>query len=241
LADRPIVRTTNATKNVHQQPLALDARGAVLNEHVEALIRTLLDSFLHAGAGVPLRVVFDNPKTAVVKHVDGRPASNATLGTTATDYGFTIELRTPHQPQPKAAVENLVGFVKRSFFRARQFQDLTTDLPQQLTAWLVEVNTVRLCRATKAIPAARLAAEQAWMKPLAVPPAEYGLTVPVTVGPTAMVTHGGIRYAMPAAVWSLPATLWLYPQRVKIVTAGGRHETVHPRFPAVGLVSYLPG
>jgi transposase len=197
----------------------------VPNERVEALIRALLDSFLHAGAGVPLRVVFDNPKTVVVKHVDGRPVWNATLGAAAIDYGFTIELCTPRQPQQKGAVENLVGFVKRSFFRARQFQDLTTDLPQQLTAWLVEVNTVRPCRATKATPAARLAAEQARMKPLAVPPAEYGLTVPVTVGPTAMVTHAGIRYAMPAAACGLPATLWLYPERVKIV----------------GLVSYLPG
>jgi len=213
----------------------------VPNERVEALIRALLDGFLHAGAGVPLRVVFDNPKTVVLKHVDGRPVWNATLGAAAIDYGFTVELCTPRRPQQKGAVENLVGFVKGSFFRARQFQDLTTDLPRQLAAWLVEVNTVRPCRATKAVPVARLAAEQARMKPLAIPPAEYGLTVPVTVGPTAMVTHAGIRYAMPAAACGLPATLWLYPERVKIVTAGGRHETVHPRFPAAGLVSYLPG
>ena len=213
----------------------------VPNERVEALVRALLDSFLHAGAGVPLRVVFDNPKTVVVKHVDGRPVWNATLGAAAIDYGFTIELCTPRQPQQKGTVENLVGFVKRSFFRARTFQDLATDLPRQLGEWLVEVNTVRPCRATKAIPAARLAVEQARMKPLAVPPAEYGLTMPVTVGPTAMVTHGGIRYAMPAAACGLPATLWLYPERVKIVTAGGRHEAVHPRFPTAGLVSYLPG
>lgn len=213
----------------------------VPNERVEALVRALLDSFLHAGAGVPLRVVFDNPKTVVVKHVDGRPVWNATLGAAAIDYGFTIELCTPRQPQQKGAVENLVGFVKRSFFRARTFQDLTTDLPRQLAAWLVEVNTVRPCRATREIPAARLAAEQARMKPLAIAPAEYGLTIPVTVGPTAMVTHGGIRYAMPAAACGIPATLWLYPDRVKIITAGGRHEAVHPRFPAVGTVSYLPG
>ena len=79
------------------------------------------------------------------------------------------------------------------------------------------------------------------MKALAMPPAEYGLRVPVTVGPTAMVTHGGIRYAMPAAACGIPATLWLYPDRVKIVTAGGRHEALHPRFPAVGTVSYIPG
>jgi transposase len=212
----------------------------VPNERVEALIRALLDSFLHAG-GVPLRVVFDNPKTVVVKHEDGRPVWNATLGAVAIDYGFTIELCTPRQPQQKGAVENLVGFVKRSFFRARVFQDLTTDLPRQLAAWLVEVNTVRPSRATREIPATRLVVEQRRMKPLAVPPAEYGLTFPVTVGPTAMVTHGGIRYAMAAAACGIPATLWLYPDRVRIVTAGGRHEALHPRFPAVGSVSYLPG
>jgi hypothetical protein len=56
-----------------------------------------------------------------------------------------------------------------------------------------------------------------------------------------MVTHQGIRYAMPAKACGIPATLWLYPDRVKIVTAGSRHEAVHPRFPEHGVISYLPG
>jgi len=212
----------------------------VPNERVEALIRSLLAGF-EAGGGVPLRVVFDNPKTVVLRYEDGRPVWNATLAQVAIDYGFTIELCTPHQPQQKGAVENLVGFVKRSCFRARRFQDLERDLPAQLATWLVEVNTVRPCRATREIPAARLPAEQARLKPLAVVPADYGLRFAVTVGPTAMVTHQGIRYAMPAAACGLPATLWLYPERVKIVTAGSRHEARHPRFPSAGTVSYLPG
>jgi hypothetical protein len=55
------------------------------------------------------------------------------------------------------------------------------------------------------------------------------------------VTQHGIRYAMPAAACGLPATLWLYPTRVKIVTAGSKHEALHPRFPEHGTVSYLPG
>jgi hypothetical protein len=138
-------------------------------------------------------------------------------------------------------VENLVGFVKRVFFRARRFVDLATDLPQQLADWLVEVNTVRPCRATKEIPAARLVAEQTRMRPLAVAPSDYGLRFAVTVGPTAMVSFQGSRYAMPAQACGIPATLWLYPTRVKIITAGGQHEAVHPRFPAHGAVSYLPG
>jgi transposase len=212
----------------------------VPNERVEALIRSLLESFAASG-GVPLRVVFDNPKTVVVRHEEGRPVWNAVLAPVAIDYGFTIELCTPRQPQQKGAVENLVGYVKRAFFRARRFTDLESDLPRQLAEWLVEVNTTRPSRATKEIPAVRLAAEQARMKALAVAPEEYGLRIPVTVGPTAMVTHQGIRYAMPAAACGIPATLWLYPDRVKIVTAGSKHEAVHPRFPSHGTVSYLPG
>ncbi|HEX2648079.1 MAG TPA: IS21 family transposase [Candidatus Dormibacteraeota bacterium] len=212
----------------------------VPDERVEPLIRSLLAGFA-SGGGVPLRVVFDNPKTVVLRYEERRPVWNPTLAPVAIDYGFTVELCTPRQPHQKGAVENLVGFVKRSFFRARRFQDLTADLPQQLAAWLLEVNTVRPSRATREIPAARLPAEQRRMKPLAVPPAQYGLRFPVTVGPTAMVTHQGIRYAMPAPACGLPATLWLYPDRVKIVTAGGRHAATHPRFPAFGTVSYLPG
>jgi hypothetical protein len=79
------------------------------------------------------------------------------------------------------------------------------------------------------------------MKALAIAPNEYGLRVAVTVGPTAMVTYQGIRYAMPAAACGIPATLWLYPDRVKIITAGSKHEAIHPRFPQHGSVSYLPG
>lgn len=212
----------------------------VPNEKVEALIRSLLVSF-EASGGVPLRVVFDNPKTVVIRHEEGLPVWNAVLAPVAIDYGFTIELCTPRQPQQKGSVENLVGFVKRSFFRARRFADVESDLQEQLGEWLIDVNTVRPSRATKEIPALRLAAEQTRMKPLAISPREYGLRFSVTVGPTAMVTHQGIRYAMPAKACGIPATLWLYPDKVKIVTAGSRHEAIHPRFPGHGTVSYLPG
>ena len=66
------------------------------------------------------RVVFDNPKTVVLRYEDDRPMWNPVLAPVAIDYGFTIELCTPRQPQQKGAVENLVGYVKRAFFRARR-------------------------------------------------------------------------------------------------------------------------
>ena len=212
----------------------------VPNERVEALVRALLASFAASG-GVPLRVVFDNPKTVVLRREEGRPVWNATLAQAVLDYGFSIELCTPHAPEQKGSVENLVGFAKRAFFRARRFVDLDTDLPRQLAEWLVDVNEVRRSRATGEPPAVRLAVERSRLTPLATAPADYGLKVPVTVGPTAMVSYQGVRYAMPAKACGLPATLHLYPDRVRIVCAGGKHEAVHPRFPLVGSVSYLTG
>jgi transposase len=213
----------------------------VPDERIESLVRALLLSFEHAG-GVPLRVVFDNPKTVVLgRDEHGRPRWNQTLAQVAIDYGFTIELCTPRSPEQKGSVENLVGWVKKSFFRARRFADLEHDLPRQLLEWLLVVNEERPSRATKQIPAERLAAERERMKPLAIPPAEYGLRFPVQVGPTALVEFQGIRYAMPAGACGIPATLHLYPDRVRISTAGGRFEATHPRFPRTGTTSYLPG
>lgn len=213
----------------------------VPDERIEALIRALLASFEHSG-GVPLRVVFDNPKTVVLgRDEHGRPRWNQTLAQVAIDSGFTIELCTPRSPEQKGSVENLVGWVKRAFFRARRFANLTEDLPRQLLEWLLSVNEERPSRATKQIPAERLVVERERMKPLSVAPAEYGLRFPVQVGPTALVDFQGIRYAMPAGACGIPATLFLYPDRVQISTAGGRFEATHPRFPRVGKTSYLEG
>lgn len=213
----------------------------VPDERVESLVRALLASF-EASGGVPLRVVFDRPKTVVVgRERDGRPIWNQTLAQTVIDYGFTIELCAPRSPEQKGSVESLVGFVKRRFFRARRFADVEQDLPRQLLEWLVEVNEERPSQATGEVPKLRLAVELERMKPLAVAPADYALRYPVHVGPTALVEFGGVRYAMPAGACGIPATLHLYIDRVRIVTTGGRFEAAHPRFPTVGRTSYLAG
>ena len=68
----------------------------VPNERVEALIRSVLDSFAASG-GVPLRVVFDNPRTVVLRHEDGRPVWNPVLAPVAIDYIHTqiCDLKSP--------------------------------------------------------------------------------------------------------------------------------------------------
>lgn len=212
----------------------------VPDQKVESLIRALLNGFASAN-GVPLQVVFDRPRTVVSGETsEGLPKWNPTLAQVAIDYQFTITLCAPRRGNQKGAVEALVKYVKQAFFHQRRFTDLSHDLPAQLLDWLTEVNTLRPSRATGVTPAERLGAEQARFKPLAVPPDAYGLRFPVFVGPTGLVDFRKIRYAMPPEACSQPATLTLYPERVHVVTANGKHTATHPRFPAHG-VSYLPG
>jgi len=137
-----------------------------------------------------------------------------------------VELCWPYRAPEKGAVENLVGFVKGSFFKVRRFQD-PEDLEQQLGDWHREVNEERPCRATGVIPAVRLAEEAIRLRPLKVRPAELALRIPVYVGPTGTVLHDGHAYSMPPEAISMPGTLYLYADRARIVA--GRHAAVHPR------------
>ena len=126
----------------------------VPDEGEEALIRGLLSAF-EAFRGVPLVTVWDNPKTVVLSRQGERIVWNPVFGQVALDYRFAPELCWPRAARQKGAVENLVGWVKGSFFTCRRFHD-RADLAQQLAAWLLAVNTQRPCRATGVIPALRL-------------------------------------------------------------------------------------
>jgi len=86
--------------------------------------------------------VFDNPKTIVLNRTNGVIEWNPTFAHVPVDYGFGVELCWPRRANQKGSVENLVGWVKGSFFKVRRFHD-REDLEQQLVAWLEEVNTQR--------------------------------------------------------------------------------------------------
>jgi len=207
----------------------------VASERVEPLVRALIEAFEVFG-GVPLVSVFDNPKTVVIRRHGSRIEWNSTFGQTALDLRFAPELCWPNRPQEKGSVENLVGWVKGSFFKVRRFAN-REDLERQLLEWLKEVNETRPSRATGVIPLVRLAEERLRLRPLPIAGKDYALRFPIVVGPTGTVRHDGYRYAMPAAAIGIPGTLYLYESRVRIVA--GHHEAAHPRVPPVGTTSYL--
>jgi transposase len=199
----------------------------VQDETVESLVRNLAEH-LHSWGGVPLLCVFDRPKTVALKwRRNGEVTEwNPVFAYAMLEMGIGVELCWPHQPQQKGAVENLVGFVKSSFFKVRRFHD-QEDLGQQLMEWHREVNQVRPCRATELIPAVRLTEEAQRLRPLKVRPEDLALRIPVYVGPTGTVLHEGHAYSMPPEAISMPGTLYLYADRVRIVA--GRYEAIHPR------------
>jgi transposase len=204
---------------------AVDVR-LVPNEQEEALVRALLRGF-EAFGGIPLVTVWDNPKTVVQARQGDLIVWNAVFGQVALDYRFAPELCWPRAAQQKGAVEQLVGWVKRSFFACRRFHD-RADLERQLTAWLTDVNTVRPSRATGVIPAVRLAEERARLRPLPIAPSAYALKLPVVVSAQARVRHDGVDYSMPADTIGQTATLHVYEERIEIVTKAGV-VVHHPR------------
>ena len=199
----------------------------VKDQAVESLVRNLAEHFDSWG-GAPLMCVFDRPKTVALKwRRNGEVTEwNPIFAYVTLELGIGVELCWPHSPQQKGTVENLVGFVKSSFFKVRRFHD-PEDLAQQLIEWHHEVNQERPCRATGIIPAVRLTEEACRLRSLKVHPKELALRIPVYVGPTGTVRHEGHPYSMPPEAISMPATLYLYADRVRIVA--GRYEVNHPR------------
>jgi len=208
------------------------------DERVEALVRSLVDHFAAMG-GIPLLAVFDRPRTvALAWRRDGVVTEwNSTFAGVALDLGLGIEMCWPYSPRQKGAVENLVGWVKGSFFKQRRFLD-EEDLRRQLAEWHEEVNVQRASRATGVPPVARIAQERARLRPLKVRPDELALRFPVMVGPTAMVSHDGRTYSMPPEAIGIAGTLYLYRERVRIVA--GRFQAEHPRQRDPGARSMLP-
>jgi transposase len=210
----------------------------VSDERVESLVRAMVEHFA-AWGGLPLLAVFDRPKTVALSwSKDSRVIDwNPTFAAVALDLGLGVELCWPHSPEQKGSVENLVGWVKGSFFKQRRFVD-DEDQAQQLHAWHDEVNTQRPSRATGVVPAVRLAQERERLRPLRIAPDELALRIPVQVGPTGYVLHETRTYSMPPEAIGIPGTLFLHCDKVRIVA--GRYQAEHDRLAEPKTSSTLP-
>ncbi len=142
------------------------------SEDVQALREGLLEAFDYFG-GVPEHVLFDNPKTVVLHrdaYGEGLHRWNERLRELAEECGFVPRLCRPYRAKTKGKVERFNGYLKRSFLvplaaslRAVGLKLRAEEANRHVRRWLDEVANVRVHATTKAVPARRLAEEQAVM------------------------------------------------------------------------------
>lgn len=207
------------------------------DERTETVCRGLVAAFTAFG-GVPLEAVFDNPRTIVV-HRDGKHILwQETFAQFCAEGGIVPRLTWPGCPEQKGAVENLVGFVKRSFFRAHRFRD-RADLEAQLARWQVHVNDERVCRATREVPKTRWLAELPRLRPLRFGPEGFTLKASRVVRTDGFAEWQGMRYFAGAESVGQTVTLHVAADTVAVYAAH-RCLAVHPRRPVNGRSSVLP-
>ena len=210
----------------------------VPDETAETLVRTLLDHFERLG-GMPMLAVFDRPKTVAIEwRKDGTITKwNQHFASAMVDIGFTAEVCWAYSPNQKGSVENIVGWVKSSFFKQRKFQDLE-DLELQLIEWLDQANTERPSRATGEIPAIRREAELPRLRRPRVSSDELALRKPIEIGCTGVVTFESHDYTVHPDLRGRSGTLYIHRDRIRIVA--GDHEHAYRRRPGNRTVSTTP-
>jgi len=105
----------------------------VKSQDVASWINCHIHAFEHFG-GVPLVVVPDNLKSAIIKASFIDPVANRSYADLADYYGFQIDPCLPATPQHKGKVESGVKYVKNNFLPLRSFNNFT-DANRQLAQW----------------------------------------------------------------------------------------------------------
>jgi len=93
--------------------------------------------------GVPVKMVIDNLKAAIVKAAIYDPLASRTYYECAQHYGFVISPCKPGTPEHKGKVERGVPYVRNAFMAGRTFKDIH-DANAQLLDWIQTKAGLRL-------------------------------------------------------------------------------------------------
>lgn len=168
------------------------------------------------GGLVPVEIMCDNCKTAVLSHpVGGPPVLNPRYIDFARHCGFTIKPCGPRKPESKGRVESGVGYIKKNFLRGLELTDFESV---QVAArhWLDTVANVRVHAETKKPPLELFAGEKDRLKPMPARPYDTAVTRTIPVSSQCRVCLETNRYSVPAKHASKLLTLKLYADRLRL-------------------------
>ena len=163
-------------------------------------VTACLDATFRRLGGVPAYVLTDNEKTVTTDHVAGIAVRNPDIVEVARHYGTTIRTCVPADPQSKGGSEATVRIAKADLVptqvNLRPGFSTFAELEAACRDFCDEVNA-RPHKASRAIPAERLAEERHRLHPLPKAPftAAFGTTRRVNWDSTISVE--GVRYSVP--------------------------------------------
>ena len=192
------------------------------------LLRCLAEVLAFVG-GVPKTLVFDNPKTIVLRHRGREVQWHPGFLAFADRYGFRPHACTPGPAgaHEKGLVERPVRYLKGNFCAGRTFVGLA-DVAAQFAVWRDTVANARLHSVLRERPIDRFERERVVLRPL---PAEPHAGVEVRFG---RVTRQGLvrvetsDYSVPAVLAGQHVEVHLGADRVRLLS-GGRLVADHAR------------
>lgn len=128
------------------------------------LIDGLNDCFAYYG-GIPHEIVIDQDHLMVVNENKGDIILTNAFQLYKDEMGFNLYVCRKSDPESKGKVENLVNFVKRSFFSTRSFLSLD-EARGRLARWLIRKANGKKCVATGRKPIEQLEEEKKFFRPL---------------------------------------------------------------------------
>lgn len=183
-----------------------------LGQTMEHFLACQVNAF-HA-LGVPRKVMVDNLRCAVLRHVRDEPVVfNPRYLDFARHFGFEVVACAPRAGNEKGRVERGVGYVKGNFLAGLELPAFAALNPA-VTVWLETIANVRLHRETQRRPVDLWAEERAHLQPVNPRPFDGGRVLPVRANRQFRVTFEANRYSVPARYAGQPLTLKAYPDRL---------------------------
>ena len=192
--------------------------------------------------GVPLRVVIDNAKCAIIKACTHDPLVQRAYAECAEGYSFKIDACPPRDPQKKGIVESGVKYLKGNFLPTRDFRDLD-DLNAQARTWVMSEAGTRMHGTTREQPLVLFEAERPLLRRLPLAAPDLGTWHRVVLHRDCHVQFDKSLYSAPFTL--VGKTLWLRATDMTVALYEDyRHLCTHLRALRAGqrmtVIDHLP-
>ena len=181
-------------------------------EHFLACHQHAFDAFGY----VPIRIMVDNLKSAVLKRLVGAaPVFNPRYLDFARHYGFEITACNVRRANEKGRVESGVGYVKKNFLRGLELTDLSA-IQAAAKVWLDTIANVRIHGETHQRPVDLFQEERRHLRPLPPHPYDVARTFTTNASSQFRITVDTNKYSVPCSYAHRRLTVKAYPDRICI-------------------------